>query len=328
MQLAILIAIGAGLASAALYASASTGTVLGVFVLFFMSPMPVAIAGLGWGWASGAMAAAFGTAVAAFIGGPRSGVVYLVALGAPAAVFAYLALLNRQVELEPAAGNGHAGARVATEWYPIGRLIAWASLCAGLVAAAAMLGTASDVAGIRAALLEVFEKTRLAEAMGTGGRPLTPQEKNAFIALMASLFPWAIATMWFAVAMLNMWAAGHVTRASGRLARPWPDLSAIALPPALPLAFGASILGSFLDDIAGLIATGFASALMFAFMLLGLAILHRITRATVLRPAILGTVYAGLLFLQPVSTLLVAMIGLAEPLLRRRTAGAGPPPSN
>lgn len=325
MQLAVLIAIGAGLASAALYASASTGTLLGVFVLFFMSPMPVAIAGLGWGWASGAIAATVGTLLAAFIAGPRSGVVYLVALGAPAAVFSYLALLNRQVELEPEAGNGHGG--VATEWYPIGRLVAWASVWAGLVAAAALLGTASDAAGIRAALLEVFEKTRLAEAMGSGGRPLTPQEKNAFIALMATLFPWAIATMWFTIAMFNLWLAGHVTRASGRLARPWPDLSAISLPPAMPLAFGAAVLGTFLADMPGLVASGFASALMFALMLLGLAILHRITRGTALRPAILGTVYASLLFLQPVSTLLVAMIGLAEPFFRRGPAGAGPPPS-
>jgi hypothetical protein len=325
MQLAILIAIGAGLASAALYASASTGTVLGVFVLFFMSPMPVAIAGLGWGWASGTIAAAVGTVLAAFVGGPRSGLVYLVALGAPAAVFSYLALLNRQVEIEPGAGNGHAQSAVATEWYPIGRLVGWASLWAGLVAAAALLGTASDAAGVRAALLDVLEKTKLAEAMGTGGRALTPQEKNAFVALMATLFPWAISTMWFTVAMFNLWLAGHVTRASGRLIRPWPDLSAISLPPALPLAFGASILGTFLADMAGLIAAGFASALMFAFMLLGLAILHRITRGTVLRPAILGTAYAGLIFLQPVSTLLIAMIGLAEPFLRRRTAGGGPP---
>jgi len=325
MQLAVLIAIGAGLASAALYASASTGTLLGVFVLFFMSPMPVAIAGLGWGWASGAIAATVGTLLAAFIAGPRSGVVYLVALGAPAAVFSYLALLNRQVELEPEAGNGHGG--VATEWYPIGRLVAWASVWAGLVAAAALLGTASDAAGIRAALLEVFEKTRLAEAMGSGGRPLTPQEKNAFIALMATLFPWAISTMWFTIAMFNLWLAGHVTRASGRLARPWPDLSAISLPPAMPLAFGAAVLGTFLADMPGLVASGFASSLMFALMLLGLAILHRITRGTALRPAILGTVYASLLFLQPVSALLVAMIGLAEPFFRRGPAGAGPPPS-
>jgi hypothetical protein len=327
MQLAILIAIGAGLASAALYASASTGTLLGVFVLFFMSPMPVAIAGLGWGWASGSIAAAVGTIVAAIVGGPRGGIVYLVALGAPAAVFSYLALLNRQVELEADAGNGQAQSAVATEWYPLGRLVAWASLWAGLVAAAALIAIAPDAAGVRAAMLELIEKSRLAEAMGTGGRPLNPQEKNAFVALMAALLPWAIATMWFTIAMLNLWLAGHVTRASGRLIRPWPDLSAISLPPAVPLAFGAAILGTFLADMPGMIASGFASALMFALMLLGLAIMHRITRATALRPAILGTVYAGLLFLQPVSTLLIAMIGLAEPFFRNRTPGAPPSPS-
>ena len=232
MQLGLLIGMGAGLASAALFASAWTGTALGVFVLFFMSPMPVAIAGLGWGWAAGALAAAVGTVVVALAGGASSGTVYVVALGAPAAVFSYLALLNRVVDVSAGAASDTERPAMATQWYPIGRLLAWASLWAGLIAAAALLSIGSDVPSVRSALLDVFEKTNIASAMGPGGRALTAPEKNAFIALMAALFPWAISTVWFTIAMLNLWAAGHITRASGRLTRPWPDLSALSLPPA------------------------------------------------------------------------------------------------
>ncbi len=327
MQLGLLIGIGAGLASAALFASAWTGTALGVFVLFFMSPMPVAIAGLGWGWAAGALAAAIGTLVVAMAGGARSGTVYLVALGAPAAVFSYLALLNRVVEVAPGQGAPSDSLAAATEWYPIGRLIAWASLWAALIAAVALLSIGSDIASLRAALLEVFEKTNLAAAMGPGGRALTAPEKNAFIALMAALFPWAMSTVWFTIAILNLWAAGHITRASGRLIRPWPDLSAVQLPPAMPLAFGAALLATFSTDMMGLLASGVASALMFAFMLVGLAILHRVTRGSALRPAVLSLAYAALLFMPPFSTLLVASIGLAEPFFRKRfpPGGALPP---
>ena len=172
----------------------------------------------------------------------------------------------------------------------------------------------------------MFEKTRLFEALSTSKGPLTQAEKNGLVAVFAALMPWAIASIWFSVAMLNLWAAGHVIRSSGRLARPWPDLSAISLPPAMPLAFGAALIGTFVPDMPGLVAAGFASALMFAFMLVGLAILHRVTRGSGLRPAILSLVYGALIFLPPFSTLVVAMIGLAEPLIRRRyPPGAAPP---
>jgi len=325
MQSPLLIGLGAGIASAALFASAWTGTALGVFVLFFLSPLPVAIAGLGWNWISGVLAAATGTAIVAAAGGPRSGIVYAIALAAPAAAFAYLAKLNRPSSAPPNA-NGDAAAAASVEWYPIGRIIAWASLWAGLTAAAFLLSIGNDVASVRATLLDVLEKSLFSEEIGPGGRKLTAEEKNAFVAVMVVFFPWAVSTLWFAVAMLNLWVAGHVTHLSGRLVRPWPHLHQIQLPPVMPPAFGAAVLGTFVPGMTGLIASGFASALMFAFMLVGLAILHRVTRGNPLRPLMLGAVYGALLLLSPFSSLLIALIGLAEPYLRRRVPPGAPPP--
>ena len=63
-----------------------------------------------------------------------------------------------------------------------------------------------------------------------------------------------------------------------------------------------------------------------AFMLVGLALLHRVTRGMGARPAILGLVYGALLMLSPFSSLLVAMVGLAEPYLRTRQPPPGPAP--
>ena len=316
MNTSLLIGIGAGLASAVLYASAWTGTVLGLFILFFMSPMPVAIAGFGWGWVCGALAAAVGCIAILFSGGPLSSVVYLVALGAPAAVFSYLALLNRT---NP---DG------TIEWYPIGRIIMWASLWAGATAAAGMLTLGTDFASVKATMVEMLDKSLFVDGTGPGGAAVTAEQKSTFASLMTAFMPWALATTWFTVAILNVWAAGRVTIQSGKLPRPWPDLSSITLPPVMALGFGVAVLGMMMPDMPGLIASCFASALLFAFMLVGLGILHRLSRGYSLRPLMLAFVYAGLLFMPPFSNLIVAMIGLAEPYFRGRmppgSGAAGP----
>ena len=75
MQNGLLIGLGAGIASAMLYASAWTGTALGLFVLFFLSPMPIAIAALGWGWAAGGIASAAAFIVVTLAGGPRTSLI-------------------------------------------------------------------------------------------------------------------------------------------------------------------------------------------------------------------------------------------------------------
>ncbi len=319
MPIGLLIGLGAGLASALMFISASTGGLVGVFVLFCLSPLPIAIAGLGWGWVAAAIAAAAGAVLVLVIGSERAALIHALAIGAPAAVFSYLLLLSRQV-IAPAPDGG-----TTIEWYPIGRVIAWAAIWAGLLAALAMLSIATDKAGLHAVILEVFDKALTgAPPMGID-RPLTADEKAQFATLMVHLFPWAIATCWFLVAVVNMWVAGHITRVSGRLTRPWPDLAEIALPPLLPLGFAGALLLTLLPDMAALIASGFVHAFLFAFMLVGLATLHRLTRTFDLRPIILTMVYAALIFFPPLSTLFVAMIGFADPYLRRRLPPSQPP---
>lgn len=320
MPLGFLVGIGAGFASALLFASASTGTIIGVFVLFFLTPLPVAIAGFGWGWASAAIASIAAAASVAVFGGPRAALFHILALGVPVAVFSYLILLSRPVTVPSATGSDET---TTLEWYPLGRIVAWTALWAGVVAALGLLTTSTDVEGLRTALGQTLDRMMSGPALGAG-RELTKQEKDAFISLMTLVFPWALSSMWLAIAIVNLWVAGHVTRLSGRLMRPWPDLSSIALPPVMPLAFGGALALTFLPGMPGLVASGFASAFMFAFMLLGLAILHGLTRGMGLRPFILSLVYTSLIFLSPFSSLIVAMIGLAEPFLRLKR----PPPDS
>ena len=76
MAIPFLIGAGAGLVSAALFASAATATSL-AGILFYLAPLPICLAGLGWGWIAAAVAALAGMVV---VGG---------VLGlAPSAVFA------------------------------------------------------------------------------------------------------------------------------------------------------------------------------------------------------------------------------------------------
>lgn len=321
MPFAILIGLGAGLASALLLASASSGTLLSILVLFFLTPLPVAIAGLGWGWPTAATAAITAPAVIAMVVEPRAALFHLIALGLPTVVLSYLALLNRGA---PEDGAGK------VEWYPVGRIVAVASLWAGGLAALSLLTTASDVEGLRTFLRSMFERLFLDQLQGTqpGGQSLGEPEIAAFTELMVVSFAGAVATMWMAIAMLNLWLAGLVTRASGLLVRPWPQLAAIVLPRQMPIVFAVAIALTFLPGYPGLIASGFASAFLFAFLLVGLAILHYVTRGVASRGLILGAVYASLVFLNPFSGLVVAAIGLAEPISPLKRKPPPPPPAS
>ncbi|MGE0626550.1 MAG: DUF2232 domain-containing protein [Hyphomicrobiaceae bacterium] len=314
----ILIAAGAGLASIVLFLSAARGTP-DTLLLFCLAPLPVALAGFGWGWASAALAAAIATGVAGLIGSIRFALIYLLAFGGPAAVFTYLLMLCRQVAPEPAEAGGG-----GVEWYPVGRLLAWITLWAGVLAGLVLLTTASDTEAIRRAIESNIDSWAL---RGPDGRSLSTEQKQALSLLAVKYFlPWVVSTGWLLLTILNMWMAAHVTRLSGRLNRPWPDLSSTTLPPGFALAFGAAVGLSFVAGLVGSVAWGFANALMFAFMLQGLAILHGLTRAHQTRVAILALVYLSLVMFSPLSGFLVAILGLAEPLVRgRRPPPAAPP---
>ena len=330
MKINLLIGLGAGLVSAMLFASASTGTVLGLFVLFFLSPMPVAIAGLGWGWRAAA-AAAFAAPIAiAAVGTSRGAIFHVLAIGAPTAILSYLALLNREVATADGA--------VATQWYPTGRIVAVATLIAGILAAIGLLTTASDVDGLREQMRATAERvfvlsSSLPEPPAPAGTPagkqtapkpaFTPEQLNGLANVLVGMFTATLANMWMCIAMLNMWLAAIVVRKSDRLSRPWTDLSELRLPPSMAIALAAAVGLTFLPGFAGLIGSGFAAAIIVAYLLVGLAIIHNVTRGHAARPLILAGIYALLFVFFVLTGPALAMVGLAEPFspLRRN-----PPP--
>jgi hypothetical protein len=313
MTAAFPIGLLAGLVSAVVFGSANTGSALGLLVLFMVSPMPVAVAGLGWGWRAAAVAAAVGAVLIAGVLTPRAGLFHFLTLGLPAAVLSYFVLLNRDV----ADDSG----QTRTEWYPLGRVVGYAAIWAGVLAAFALLSTADDIEHLRSQIRTIVDRmfTVPADKRPPGMPQPRPEQVEQITALMVASFAGATATIWFVVGVLNLWLGGLVAAKSGRLARPWPELSTLALPRSMTIALAGSILGMFLPGLPGLMASGFASALFTAFALVGLAIIHRVTLGRPSRGLVLTATYASLMLLSPFSVFILSILGLAEPFspLRR-----------
>ena len=322
MNLGIAVGIGAGLASALVLVAAATGsTILALFSFIFLAPLPIIIAGLGWGWAAGIVAAIVSALVMLALGQPKAAALHLFAIGLPMAAFAYFLLLNRSY----VAG---AGGQPTTEWYPVGRVIGLATLVAGSLAALAMYSVAPNLEGLESEIRRVVDRLAKGELPLPQGSVAKPGEAelDAFAKLMTQSFAAAVASFWMALACLNLWLGGLITHASGRMARPWPNLTELALPRSAPLVFAGAIALSFLPGYPGLVASGFGSAMFFAYLLVGLAIIHNLTRANAARPFILFAVYFALVALNPFSGIVVSMIGIAEPISPlRRSFGTRPP---
>ncbi len=308
MQNNILVGIAAGIVSAIVLIAAAQGSPLALFAFIFLAPLPIIIAGLGWGWTSAFSAAVIAALTMAALGSPRVAISHFVAVGLPMVICSYLLMLNRAIQPTSSEDKPY------IEWYPPGRVLGFLALAAGALATASLFSIATNERELEAAIREHIDKFNLK----------LPGENDVenFAKLMTRSFTPVAATFWITVACFNLWLGGLVAYVSGQLARPWPDLSLMMLPREAPLFLLAAVGASFLGGYPGLIAIGFASAIFFAYLIIGLAILHNITRGNGARIFILVAVYLGLFILNPFSGIIIAMIGIAEPVspIRRRFA--------
>ena len=321
MPIAFIIGAGSGLVSAALFASAATATAL-AGVLFYLAPLPLCLAGLGWGGMAALISALTGTVVIAASLGPATAAIFALSVAAPTALLAHLALLSR-----PAA-TPHGQMVGALEWYPPGRLLGWAALMAGVLAGILVLVLGYDQEAYRQSIREILEHSTLKE-LDRDGTLFTEETIASLSGMLARALPAAFAVIWLTITLFNLWMAGLIVDASGRALRPWPNLHALELPNAFVLIFAVALVASFLPGLAGLLATGLAGALLFAYVLQGLAVIHVYSRGVPLRALLLAAVYLGILLLGWVA-IAVAILGLGEPLFRLRGRGNehGPPPSS
>jgi hypothetical protein len=323
MQL-VLVGIGAGATSALLFASLASGSLLAI-LLFYLSPLPIMIAAVGWGHLSGLMAGILAAAGLGFVLNIYFLVAFLLCIGLPAWWLSYLVLLAR-----PVAADGPAN----IEWFPVGRIVLWSAIAGTAAVAVIMLlvlvATSAleiDRDALRAALRESLERF-FRGGLQPPGSPAR-LDPDLVVDLMIVAIPPAVAVLLTMLSLFNLWLAGRIVNVSGRLRRPWPDLSAISLPRFALGALAGAVAGSFLPGLAGRLSSVFAASLFMAYAVMGFAVLHAITRGMGSRAFALTGAYVAVFVLSwPI--LIVALLGLAETAfnIRDRFALKGPPPTS
>jgi hypothetical protein len=315
MQYSLLLAIGAGLISAVVFASATTGPLAMSILLSLVTPLPIFLAGLAAGSRSAAIAGLAGTVLILTIGAGTAALIFAASQALPVVLLVHLASLNREAEGE-------------TEWYPIGRIVIAAALIAATLSMLTLFllaGNEESVRGALRAMLEPFVKyvrDNMPEASDPGPGLIEQATDDAFALLPAVM---ALATS--VTLLFNMWLAGRITLASGQLRRPWPDIAAMSYPTGTPLILAAATAAALLPGWVGRIATSFAGPLFLAYLLMGLAIVHYITRGQPWRPFALWALYAALVIMGSLASLALVVLGLAESVWPLRRMVRPPPRS-
>jgi hypothetical protein len=306
----LLIAIGAGAAAALLFASLASGSLLAV-LLFYLSPLPILIAAVGFSHWAGLLAAALAAAGLGLVLGGWFFAAFLIGIGLPAWWLGYLTLLARP----------HPDGTL--EWYPTGKLVLWAALLGTFVVLATIVtGYGTEAAAFRHALRDTFADVMRVIADEPASTPIDAGTERVLDVLVVAAPP-AAAVMTTVVNLINLWLAARVARVSGRLRRPWPDLTGTALPMFAPALLALGLGFTFLPGLANITGAVLAASMLMAYAIVGLAVLHAITRGLAARGLVLGGTYAAVLVLGW-PTLVLTLLGLLDTALnlRRRVASA------
>lgn len=317
------IGIAAGLIAAVALVSASTGPLLVRALLFILTPLPLLLAGLGWGWATALAGAIAGTIALAVAATPATGMVFALSHAGPVVVLSYLALLNR-----PAQHDGpDVDPETGTEWYPLGRIVVWTAAMSGALALAAMLMLAPDMDALRTLVRKLIDevvKTQIETI--SPGKTLSETDLTQLTEAGVYLLPAMTALWWMMTLLINLWLAARITLASGHLARPWPDIAAMRFPRGTPLVLAASTAATFLPGYAALGASAISGAFYIAYVMMGLAVIHYVTRGQSWRPIALWGLYAALFIINAGVSVVVAILGLADSFISIRKHNTQPPP--
>lgn len=313
-----LAAIAAGVLSGLTVLASMLAGIAGIPLIFIALAPTFAVGlslGLGAALLSLAAAAAAswlgGSLVLGASGGFYVALNYVIAFGLPQAWLMRLALISRE---------GPAG----RQWYPSGRLLAWlVGLAVAFLAAAeiAFWGSEGGLAGaIHGPELELAVRM-VGEIRGT---PMEESEVAVAASVVASIMPAMAANSWLVMMLVNGVLAQAVLARVGRALRPSMALADLELPIAMLYLFGGAMALSFAPEPVGPLGTAAVMVISFAYLILGLAVIHALVRRLAARQLILFATYL-LLVVMSWLAILVALLGLVEQGLGlRKRINAGP----
>jgi len=297
------IAIVAGFCTTLLNISGYAGGIFGIgFLLVLAAPLPLMIASLGWGNFAGLIAALTSGITTALLISPLAGLLFALLTSLPAWWICHLASLSRV--------DDHTG---EVFFYPLSRLLMW---IAGFAAVATLamfvpfgfsLDTYMDA--ISTLVKQIYDGGQFADA---------GVDLDGLVQLVGRMAPTASALMLVFSMAANLYIAGKVVHKSGRLARPWPGLHWLTLPPVGAYIFLAALIGLFvLPDLSGVLAQIVASCFGAVLLLVGLSVIHNMTVGNPFRGGVLWVTYILLIILQWIS-FFVVILGTTEVLLDLR----------
>lgn len=309
------VGIGAGLVSALLFSVVVTGSPLGI-LLYSAAPLPIFIASLGWNHRSGLAATAAGALAVAVALTFTAGIAFAMIVALPAWWIAYLSLLAR------------ANASGGLDWYPLGHLLVWIAGTAALVTVGSALIMTTDyeayrtfVAGMIERLLGEMSRNRLITL------PPNTDVKEVSL-LLAPAVPVGIGASFVTTITANLWLAAKAVQLSGRLPRPWPFIPGATIPRGALLILVGALAISGLGGFIGVAGAALTGAMFAIFMFSGLTTLHDLSRGRPLRGPMLVSLYIALVLMQAVLTPVLALVGIADSLLRLRRRALPPPDPN
>jgi magnesium-transporting ATPase (P-type) len=319
MMQIVLIGLGAGAASALLFASIASGSPLS-FALANFAQLPIMLAAIGWTHLAGLLAALIASVGLAIATTGSVAIAFLLGIGLPAWWIGYLVLLAR-----PSPGPDPA----AIEWYPVGRIVVWTAIAAGLIVLVTMLRYGFDAGQVQAGLRRELERALRFLSGSPANSPLqlpSVKDPERLLDILVLVVPPMKAVALTVTSLINLWLAALIVRISGRLKRPWPQIAQMTFPPFAATVLAIAVAGTFLPDLIGLASGVFTASLLLAFALLGFAVLHAITLGVTGR----GFMLTGLYFTVGVfgwPIVLMSLLGLLETMvaLRARVAKRRPP---
>ena len=292
MNRGLLIALIGGLASATFFLAIRSGAP-GAVVLTYLASVPLLAVGLSQGLNLTIISACVAI-ISIFFG------LYATAAGVYIAISALPGIIVvRQALISRPGPNPN-----ELEWYPIGLILSWLTSCGLLLLGFLIVYTMGEEGGLVGASHRMLDKVFLALSKNN------PQASN-FIGILAIYLPGMLLSVWLLISVVNSALAQNFLCRIGHSIRPLPTYSAFELPNWMSLALATAILLSLIPGSLGDFGRNASPLLSTPFFLLGLAVIHTLSRQLGARKVVLAGLYVLLLIVGWLSAVIV-LLGVLE----------------